>query len=138
MTPRTESPNLYLSVVADAYTTDPDDCFGKEWEHNNATCAMCSMQNVCMVLSTSNVKKAIELANKQFSPWVDEIDFSLVPTEALLTALKGSAYPLEEVRAFFAHYSKCKDVFTINTQVNLFIREHKLNLQDGKVSNNNK
>ena len=137
MNPKTETPNLLLSVVADAYTTDPDDCFSKDWEHNNQQCMICSMQNVCMILSTSNVKKAMEMANAKFSPWVDEIDFSLVPKENLLAALKQNAYPLQDLRDFFAHYSNCKDTFTVNTQVNLFIREHKLTLQDGQVSNNN-
>jgi len=133
MKAKTASPPAMLSIIVDAYTTDDADCFGKEWKHGHEQCSMCSMQNVCIVLTTKKVQDATDLLLKDFGPWVDEIDFSAVPKEQILQVLDTQAIPIDVLRDAFAQYSKCKDAHTVAIQVNMFIRENKLRLLNGNV-----
>jgi hypothetical protein len=135
--PKTTVPTVTLSVLMDAYTLTDDDCFGKEWDLNDKSCSMCSMQGICMILKTQTVKKQGDLLGVEFGPFVDTIDFEDVPTTSILEALKAQSYSMEDLRIVFAEFSKCKDEHTVAIKVNQFIRNNKLTLTNGFISNNN-
>lgn len=135
--PKSEKSADHLSVVVDAYTTVEGDCFGKDWDLHDNACTMCGMQSVCAVLTTSSLKKAADLRDAAKNPFVDEIDFSLVPKTQLLELLKAQAYPIDSLRNVFKEFSKCADDKTVAIQVNYFIRENSLTTENGYVRNYN-
>ncbi len=121
----------YSSIVIDTYSPNDSDCFGKEWSHNDTQCSYCSMQSICMVLTTKKIKtKGDALSQIGF---VDEVDFSLVPKNAIANLFHHNSYPIDSLRVLFADYSKCNDPVTVALQVNYFIREYGLTVESGTV-----
>ena len=128
MKAKNENPDdLFLAIKKD-FTPDADDCFAKEYSHQAEECNMCSMRNICMVLTCKSLEEVAAKKFEALTPFADEIDWSAVPQTNILAILDKQPIPLDQVRQVFAEYSKCKDPVTVSIRVTKFIRDNSLTL----------
>jgi hypothetical protein len=134
MKAKTNNPDdLFLAIKKD-FTPDADDCFSKEYSHQAEECNMCSMRNICMVLTCKSLEEVAAKKFEALTPFADEIDWDAIPYAQILGIIAQNPTPLEQVRQVFGHYSKCKDPITVNLRVNKFIRDNSLTLNaDGCI-----
>jgi len=68
--------------------TDPDDCFGNEWDPRDRVCAVCAEIDVCGIM-TARVKNPVRsMPTHEIIP-LDMADFEGVPWDKLLAYIKS-------------------------------------------------
>lgn len=122
-----------IPVNIETLSTSDDDCFGKEWQSDAPPCLRCSMYDLCMVKKDAlNAPKKAAIKNKT-KHFFDELDWTLVPWEAILTQIKANPgeAKLVKLRAFIKEKARVIDDVTVNAKVNNWIFSNGIKIQNG-------
>jgi len=125
---KTNTVDTAKPVDISTLTTSDDDCFGKEWESTHKTCKMCSMYDLCMVVTKSdNFVRSKQIRKSYF----DGVDWELVPWDVLkrdIAANPGQNY--EEVFEVVHTLSKSLDRKTTTMKVKSWLIKNAIKLEN--------
>jgi len=111
------------------------DCYGKEYDPASSECNICSVHEVCGILKTKLVKDLGKKIKKPTEHYVDEWDFTQVPTENMLKLFKENPYQYTTATILdvVAKKSKCEDEKTCVQWLVNFFKDNNVGTKSGKI-----
>ena len=115
------------------FPDNPDDCFGKEWDMMDKACQLCADNETCGVIFGNKIVKPRikQIAENQGIPFLDEMDFSLIDTEAIKDGLDGMS-----VATFFENVkktAKASDDLAVKEWVKRFLVDNGYGIENSVI-----
>lgn len=110
--------------------TDPEDCFGQEWDLRQPECQRCHDQHGCALLVQHRLRDAVKTVEKERGPFLDQtrlVDYDLLKAKVQVGA------ELEQIVLWAQDNSVCPDAETVRHYVLSAIQEARLRVKGGVV-----
>ena len=101
---------------------NPDDCFGKLWDPQDADCAICHDVEICGIVKQADTKKKVVALEKKKGPFLDMTAFDKVPMEKIAAGIRtyaedGDPYTYDELVEDIGKSARTKDTVAIREYI---------------------
>lgn len=123
--PREKKTEVDLTTLLDPEQLkmdNPDDCFGKEWDPQDADCALCHDVEICGIVKQSTTQKKVTALEKKKGPFLDMTAFEKVPMEKIVEGIRsyaadGDPYTYDELVEDIGKTARTKDKVAVREYI---------------------